>query len=245
MTPLRDAPADYPATRTELRRIATHVCAKARHQATGRFGLRPAPGGFGTPAYGTDNEVVRVSGAHVVVDRAGDGGSSSRSARMNGAGLGDLAVFAGVALDPAFSVGSDTAALGDPAAPLAIDEDAVLLAGEWLAFGMRVMDDTLAALGPTAGATCFQLWPEHFDLGADVLAGQGRVNLGAALGDDFHPLPYLYAAPWDDRRPGGPTTWNAPFGAMLVYEELAAAGDPAGAARTWLDERIGLLQRAG
>ena len=36
-------------TRDELQRIATHVLARARFAATGRFGLRATPGGFGTP----------------------------------------------------------------------------------------------------------------------------------------------------------------------------------------------------
>lgn len=236
---------DYPATRDELRRIATHICARARHRATGRFGLRPTPGGFGTPAYGADGEVVRISGGLLVVDRAGDSGSSTRSVRVDGASLLDLATFVEVTLDPSFSVGHDTAGLGDVAAPLAIHDSTVVAAGAWLAFAQRLMDDVVADLGGETAPSAFQLWPEHFDLGGDVLLGPGRVNLGAALGDGFHSLPYLYVAPWDDRRPGPISFWNAPFGAAIGYDELAASTDPRAMAQAWIGERLAVLRLGG
>ena len=223
----------YGATRADLHRVAAHVAARARHAATGRFGLRATAGGFGTPAYGPENEVVRVSGDLLVVDRAGADGSSSRSLRISGTSLAELAEFAGVSLDPGFAVGDDTPDPGDPASPLHVDVAASAAAGAWLTLATQALDELFARLGAGATPSSLQLWPEHFDLGGDALVGSGRVNLGASLGDASRETPYLYVGPWDDRRPGGPSIWNTPFGALLGYEEVAAQDDPTAAAISW------------
>jgi hypothetical protein len=55
------------------------------------------------------------------------------------------------------------------------------------------------------------LWPEHFD----VAAAEGEVNYGVSAGDDYHPMPYAYVAPWTRRT--GPF-WNAPFGAVYPLD---------------------------
>ena len=52
-----------------------------------------------------------------------------------------------------------------------------------------------------------------------------RLNVGASPGDGFHDAPYLYVAPWDADRPGDPEYWNAPFGAVLGYDEVRTAPD--------------------
>ena len=52
--------------------------------------------------------------------------------------------------------------------------------------------------------------------------GPVRVNLGFSAGDSFSAEPYAYVGPWDDRRPGDPAYWNAPFGA---YVPRSKAGD--------------------
>ena len=111
---LPDLPQAHVATRAVLQRIGTHVIARARRAATTRFGLRATAGGFGTPAFGPDHEVVRVSGDLLVVDRAGENGSSTRSHRMTGSSLAELAGFVGVTIDPDFSVGGDTPDGGRP-----------------------------------------------------------------------------------------------------------------------------------
>lgn len=82
-----------------------------------------------------------------------------------------------------------------------------------------------------------QLWPEHFDVGTTVTIGAGdadRVNLGASPGDGFHPDPYLYVGPWGSDRPGPGDYWNAPFGAVLGYADLAASDDPVAAGVAFL-----------
>ena len=45
---------DLTTTRLALQRLAVHVLARRRHAVTGRFGLRPAPGGLATPAFGDE-----------------------------------------------------------------------------------------------------------------------------------------------------------------------------------------------
>ena len=239
---LPDLPQAHVVTRTELQRIGTHVIARARHAATTRFGLRATAGGFGTPAFGPDNEVVRVSGDLLVVDRAGANDSSTRSRRMTGSSLAELAGFVGVTIDPEFSVGGDTPEVGNPDEALAVDAAASEALGAWLAVGTRALDETVAELGPAAEATSFQLWPEHFDLGGNALVGSGRVNLGVSLGDQHHEAPYIYVSPWDDRRPGDAAYWSASFGAVLGYDVLAGETDPVRAAAEWIGRGMAALR---
>ena len=235
-------PQAHVATRIVLQRIGTHVIARARHAATTRFGLRATPGGFGTPAFGPDNEVVRVSGDLIVVDRAGENGSSTRSRHINGSSLAELAGFVGVTIDPEFSVGGDTPDVGNPDEGLAVDAAVSEALGAWLAVGTRALDETVAELGPAAEATSFQLWPEHFDLGGNALVGSGRVNLGVSLGDQHHEAPYIYVAPWDDRRPGDAAYWSAPFGGVLGYDDLVGVTDPVGATVEWFGRGVAALR---
>jgi hypothetical protein len=233
---------EYAASRDALQRVATHVVARARSQATGRFGLRAAPGGFSTPPIDAELTVVRTSGANLLVDRAGPSETSSRSTLMDGATLRELAGFVGVDLERPFTAGHDAPPLGNPDEPLVVDPVFASAAGAWLGFGATILDAVVHDLGPSAAATVMQLWPEHFDLGGSVQVGEQRVNVGAALGDSFHELPYLYVAPWDDRRPGPATQWNAPFGAALRHEELVVAPDAERVARRWFAQVLGSLE---
>jgi hypothetical protein len=220
MVPL---PPSYATTRAALHRVAVHVVARSRHAATGRFGLRATPGGFGTPAFGDEVEVVRVAGAHLVRERA----KTVTTIAIDGASLTDLAVVAGVDLSAEFSAGHDTPEIGDPDAPLAVDAAATNALSDWFDLGWRALDAVLAGLGGDAAPAPLQLWPEHFDAGTDVgVGGDARANLGASPGDDWSPEPYLYVGPWDDRRPGDEGYWNAPFGAVLRYTDVAAGDDP-------------------
>ena len=85
-----------------------------------------------------------------------------------------------------------------------------------------------------------QLWPEHFDVGTAVDLGTVSVNLGFSAGDAFSEEPYLYVGPWDERRPGDPAYWNAPFGA---YATRSQAGD-AGACDAFLRTGLERLAKA-
>jgi hypothetical protein len=230
------------SARLELQRIATHVLARRRHEVTGRFGLRAAPGGFATPLFGADEEVLRVAGTALVRERARD----ARSVSINGASLRALAEFAGTDLGSPFEVGHDTPALGDTEAPIAVDASAAAAIAGWFDLGWRALDVVLLEVGERAAASRIQLWPEHFDAACSVAVGPGdadRCNLGVSPGDESSAEPYLYVGPWGADRPGDEAYWNAPFGAVLRASEVMAAPDPLATAVGFL--RRGVMLQTG
>ena len=244
---LHDLPPGFADTRRALHRVAVHVVARARQQATGRFGLRVTPGGFGTPAFGDAVERVRVSHGLLVRETAGPDGASSTAIAIAGSSLLDLARVAGVHLAAELDIGHDTPETGDVDVPLAIDDAAARLLGAWFSVVSEALD-TVVAARPDAGASTVQLWPEHFDVAIDLAFDDAdpatcRVNLGGSPGDDFHADPYLYVGPWTDDRPGDPSFWNAPFGAVLPYSAVATSGDPVGAASGFLLAGLDRLSR--
>lgn len=233
-------PATYVHDRLEVQRVAVHVLARARHQAVGRFGLVPTPAGVGTPAFGEDAAVVRLSGPALVVERAGEVSAID----LVGATIRTLAAAASADLDIDLSVGHDTPPVGDVDAPLALDPSSVALVGAWLTLGVEAIDLVVAGLGPSASPARTQVWPEHFDAGTNVAVGPGaedRVNLGASPGDGFHAAPYLYVGPWGPDRPGPDGYWNAPFGAVLGWTDLRAAADPVAAAVAFFHDGLARL----
>lgn len=226
-------------TRDVLHRVGTHVVARARHAATGRFGLRATPGGFGTPAFGDAVEVVRVAGAGLVRER--DGHASTMP--INGATLADLAAFVGVNLSAPFDAGHDTPPMGDPHERLSVDAAEAAVLADWWDLGWRVVDTAIAS---SSDAMVIQLWPEHFDAGTSVAVADGdRCNLGASPGDSFSDEPYLYVSPWSSTRPGDAAYWNAPFGAVCLRSDVLAAGDPFRAGVEFLRRGLDLLAIAG
>lgn len=238
---LAPLPDTYARDTVHVRRLATHVLARARWQAVGRIGLAPTPGGIGTPAFGPATTVVRLTDTHLLVERDGD----VTATPLAGASLRSLAEAASADVDVEFSVGADTPELGDVDEPLAVDPDVIRAIGRWQAFGWATIDAVVAELGPEAVPARTQLWPEHFDAGTSVALGPGaddRTNLGAANGDAWSAEPYLYVAPWGPERPGDPAYWNAPFGAAVGHGALAAAPDPRAAAEAFL--RTGLAHLA-
>lgn len=212
--------------RTELHRVAVHVVARARIEATGRFSLRVTPGGFGTPDVGTGTR-VRVSGANLVVESDAVDAAAASSMPIGGSSLRSLAQFAGVDLSETIDVGHDTPALGDIDAKIAFDDSAAAELATWLQHTAAILDTVLATLSTFAAPTLPRLWPEHFDVAIEAQAtAERRVNLGGSPGDGFSAEPYLYVGPWTDDRPGDADFWNAPFGAARTRSQLAA--DPAG-----------------
>lgn len=239
---LHPLPDSFVATRSSLQRVATHVLARRRQQLCGKIGLRATPGGFGTPACGPDHEVLRVSGTHLVRERTG-ADAKTTSVDLATATLGDAAALAEVDLRAPFDAGHDTAPVGDTTESLGIDATAAEVLADWFRFGWAVLDAAVAVLGTDAEPSVVQLWPEHFDAGCDVAATPDRrANLGASPGDTFSAQPYLYVGPWDPDRPGDAAFWNAPFGAVLTYDQLAAEPDPAAAAVAFLRRGVELLQ---
>ena len=218
----------YTAARLELQRVATHVLARARFAADGRFGLRVTPSGIGTPPFGPEGTVLRIAGLTLIREAQLDGASRSAVTALCGRSLGELAAFAGVDVASPFAAGHDTPQVGDPATPIDIDTAAGSMVLAWLHLGAEVLDRVLPATDQPAVA---QLWPEHFDLGIDVASSHGRVNLGVSPGDDTNPEPYLYVAPWEGSRPGDPTFWNAALRSRARAGRRAGLARPGGAGR--------------
>lgn len=214
-----------------LHRIAVHIVARARLQATGRFSLRVTPGGFGTPDFGDDGRRVRVAGSTLIVESDRPGAASIRSAAIGGSTLRALASLAAVDLEAPLDVGHDTPALGDVDANIDIDVDDADATCAWYAAAASALDAVIAALPPDSVPTLPRLWPEHFDVAIEAVARPGvRVNLGASPGDSFLAEPYLYVGPWTSDRPGDPAFWNAPFGAVRPASSLAGDRRAEGAA---------------
>jgi hypothetical protein len=90
-----------------------------------------------------------------------------------------------------------------------------------------------------------QLWPEHFDLAVELgnEEAERRATLGGSAGDESHPEPYLYVAPWTARPFGD--LWKAKGfpGAEMPYSELVAADDQRGAALEFFRVRLAALNR--
>ncbi|MGI9029335.1 MAG: hypothetical protein ACR2HP_05035 [Ilumatobacteraceae bacterium] len=207
------------ATRITLQQLAVHVLARRRFAVTGRFGLRPSPGGLATPAFGDEIEVGRMGGDLFVHERGGEARVEPIST------LAAAAELVGADLSADFSVGGDTPALGPVDDPLGIDGGQVRALGAWWAFGVEVIDHVVGTGPWRAGATTLQLWPEHFDVGGAVTVGGTSVNVGASPGDGHEPAPYLYIGPTTADRPGDAAYWNAPFGAVLRWSELSGPAD--------------------
>jgi hypothetical protein len=216
---LRALSTGFADTRRAVHVIGAHVLSRARHAVTGRIDLTPTPGGLGTPTFGPDHRVIRLSGGALLVEATGERPTTSVTA-VRGATLRSLAAQAGADLDSEFFAGSDTPPPGDPDQIIDVDEEAIRDLGAWFALGEQVIDAVVATRPPSAAPTRARIWPEHFDLGIDVAAGGSRVNLGASPGDGFHDPPYLYVSPWEAARPGTTDFWNAPFGAVLGYDDL-------------------------
>ncbi|MGH9271694.1 MAG: hypothetical protein ACRDZ2_10525, partial [Ilumatobacteraceae bacterium] len=188
-------------TKTALQQLAVHVLARRRFEVTGRFGLRPSPGGVATPAFGEEVEVVRIDGDLLVHER----GSEARVEPIST--LAAAAELVGADLSADFSAGGDTPPLGPVDDPLAVDAAEVRRLGAWWAFGVEVIDH-VTGTGPwRTTATTLQLWPEHFDVGGAVTVESAAINLGASPGDEFEADPYLYVGPQTNDRPGEPCYW--------------------------------------
>lgn len=243
----------YPTERRSLQVVATHVLARRLHAATGRFGLRATPGGFGTPQFeetGSGREQLRVSRGHLVRERL-DPHATTSTMPLDGATLRELATFAGVRLtgdaSVEFSVGHDTPSIGDIDRAVAISTETFRVIGDWFTIVAAALDAVAGSVTdnrstPTVG----QIWPEHFDLAFDLAfdpdrADTRRVNLGGAVGDGFEPEPYLYVGPWTGDRPGDPEFWNAPFGAVLRRTDLLDKDDPVSVASAFFQTGLALL----
>ena len=226
---LAAVPPGYEATRIALHAVAEHVLKPAREKANGKIGLRYVRGGFGTPFFGDDVQ-VSVRGALLHVVRGGEATSTPLTSLAAAAEtLGDLA---GAAPDG-----------GLPADPLPIDETAAAFIGDWFGFAYSVLEELRARASAEHAPSRVQIWPEHFDAALEhgAEAADARAAHGCSPGDEHHPEPYLYVAPWTARPTG--ELWNAQGfpGAELPYADLVAATDQRALALEFFGRRLDAL----
>jgi hypothetical protein len=220
-------PPTFEETREALHALACYVVAPARKARTGRIALRPTAGGFGTPPF-ADGTTVSIDGRGIVAGGRGAPITTLRAA----------AAHVGIVLSRTPGVGSDLPPF-EPDAELRVDAPATAALAHWYRFGSLLLAGVAAEEPSTTEA---QLWPEHFDLAVVVHQGTARAaNVGFSPGDRHNASPYVYVGPVSGSvRPHG--YWNAPFGALMTYDELAVATSPAQAAREFIDAGLDLLR---
>ncbi|WP_426572294.1 hypothetical protein [Aquihabitans sp. McL0605] len=209
MTSEATSDATFVATRLALQAVAEHVLCAARHAATGRIGLRAAPGGPTTPPFPSDHgdRIVAIEGVDLVVR---DDRGEQRAPLTT---VGAAAALAGTSPGAPTHLFTPTTPL-EPDAPLAIDPTAAATFAAWWLLVDGALE-VLRAEHPDQEPTIVQLWPEHFDIGCQL----GSVNYGGSPGDTADPLPYLYVGPWTPPEPDG-GYWNRPFGAVIAATEV-------------------------
>jgi hypothetical protein len=128
--------------------------------------------------------------------------------------------------------------------PREVDPEAARALGEFYGFACSVLEQ-LRADEPDGDPSIVRIWPEHFDIALELgsESAGSRGNFGASPGDDDHPEPYLYVAPWSAEVTG--ELWNAKGfkGAELGYSELLAAEGQRRAALEFMRERYRALQK--
>lgn len=211
-------PDDFQFTRDQLHQIAFYAVAPARYAAEGRMGLRPTPGGFGTPEYG--GRVSRVERGMLVHE---EGGNVATGAITT---IRAAAEFFGVEYQEEwFTEFRDPLPPMDPDRPLTVRDAPVEALGDWYRFGFEALEELG---GHSEDATEPQLWPEHFDAAiemGDESAG-GRASFGASPGDQGHLEPYLYVSAWSEIDRSDPFWNDRNFnGASLPFTTLVEAQD--------------------
>jgi hypothetical protein len=123
---------------------------------------------------------------------------------------------------------------------LEVDAAASAFIGDWYGFAASVLEELRAQAGERAEPSRVQLWPEHFDIAVELGAQSAgaRAAYGLSPGDEQHPEPYAYVAPWVAPEPG--ELWQAKdfAGAELSFAELLDAPDQRAAALDFLRARL-------
>ncbi len=226
---LAPLPAEFVATVAGLHRVAEELVAPSR-KPDNEIALKVTAGGFGTPRFafeGAEHQ-VRVEGDELVHEV----GSEQRRAPLESlAGAGEIVAEllpAGAALDPA---------------PLAVERESAGALAAWYRFGQGALEHLRAGAGAAEAASEPTLWPEHFDLAIELgdEALGARATYGFSPGDENHPEPYAYVAPWAAQSAAG--LWSAIGfdGAELGYAELRAAPEPGAAVSEFFAARRAAL----
>jgi len=230
-------PDNLVPTRLALHRLATYVIAPVRHVETGRFGLRAAPRGFGTPPFGDNHRKIWVQGSHLF-DRTGE--EEARSVAITS--LAAAASFLNSYIDPETAAEHDSPALGDVDTHLDIGENAALFLGDWFEMAFAALNDVRADEA-SAHASEPQLWPGHFDPAIEIGDEDHRASYGASPGDASCDEPYVYVSIWWPDRVGASAEdpfWNATAftGSILRWSEFSEEESPTTvAARFWRTSR--------
>jgi hypothetical protein len=123
--------------------------------------------------------------------------------------------------------------------PLDVDPASAEVLARWYEFGREVLDRLRGEANANEAPTEPILWPEHFDVAIEMgnEAASARATYGFSPGDENHPEPYAYVAPWTAQEAGD--FWNARGfgGAELGYAELLASEDPGKSALDFMHSR--------
>src|SRR5262249_36613976 len=105
---------------------------------------------------------------------------------------------------------------------LEVDPGAAAFLGGWYGFAASVLGELRAGAGDELQPSRVQLWPEHFDLALELGGSDAgtRAAYGLSPGDEVHPEPYAYVAPWAAPEPGELWQASAFKGAELPFAEL-------------------------
>ena len=234
---LRPLPERFIETRDALHQIAYFALSPARYQMVGRMGLRPAPGGFGTPEF--DGRVARVEGNTLVHSQ--DENIAVRTIES----VRDAARFFGVEYEEEwFHDFRDPLDPIDPDLVLEVDDSAARSVGQWFEFGFDVLEKLRSHGVESDEVSEVQIWPEHFDAAVEMgdQSEGRRASYGASPGDGEHPEPYFYLAAWGDIDRANPYWNDVTFnGSSLGFAELETADDPVEKALDFLLAGYGIL----
>jgi hypothetical protein len=126
---------------------------------------------------------------------------------------------------------------------LDVDRNAALFLGDWFGFAYSVLEQLRAESADELEPSRVQIWPEHFDaaleLGAE--ASGARAGYGCSPGDELHPEPYLYVAPWSAKPQGALWQAEAFSGAELGYGELLESSNQRETALDFFRNRLAVL----
>ncbi len=114
---------------------------------------------------------------------------------------------------------------GEEREPLDADAPSVAALADVFGFATNVLETLRCELPAAARAGRVQLWPEHFDVGLDLVSASGEeLVAGMSPGDEHHAEPYVYVV-------GGQLV-------VLEYPALLAADDQRAAALAFLRANV-------
>jgi hypothetical protein len=229
-------PTSFSETRGHLQALAEHVFASARHRANGKIGLRYTRGGFGTPFFGSD-EQIRIAHGKLVHQEG------HRESIHELSTLGAAADVAGISCGAPEGIYRPTTPL-EPEMKLNVDVTAATYLGDLYGLATATLEELRARATEDESPSRVQLWPEHFDIAVELgdESRTKRAGYGVSPGDEKHDEPYLYVVPWGEC-PTDPW-WNATYfdGAVCELSELLGASDQRAHALNFFEEGRRRLQ---